>query len=344
MPTEEELRMLLDTQQDESYTWSFVERDGVSGYEVLYKPNNNVLFLPLTGLYFINNGGGGEEILDMEHGYLWSSSITYSYYGYRDGKVGHICYSNAGSYSSSTDRCNGLPVRPVYDEHLYDNDGMTEGRIVVERKYWLKHASQAYSNFSLEFDNGNYLFFRYINMAWNGIYQKGTQIFSTYADRDDRQTHSSGSDFLKTEEWVNEKIVLGYDGHLLYYVNGELLVEDYFDRLMLSRAHTVVVRVNPYGWWEGHHHYMDDFKITTPAETISDDFNDNRLNLSIWEEPRNPDGVYVEDGMLKTIQAGTDVDYRLLSKPISIVSGHGNNSGTMPVPEAVDLGLPSGIK
>ena len=63
---------------------------------------------------------------------------------------------------------------------------------------------------------------------------------------------------------------------------------------------------------------MDDFKITTPATTISDNFNDGVIDLNIWQQPANPSGVREEDGIMKTEQISTDVDFNLFSKPIPL--------------------------
>ena len=63
---------------------------------------------------------------------------------------------------------------------------------------------------------------------------------------------------------------------------------------------------------------MDDFSLKTPATSVSDNFNNGEIDLTIWEQPVNPDGVYEEDGYLHMIQLRTDEDFALKSKPIQV--------------------------
>ena len=102
-------------------------------------------------------------------------------------------------------------------------------------------------------------------------------------------------------------------------MNGLFMGEKVFDvDPDLINAPRVYLDINPWGWWVGHYQYMDDFKITTPAVTISDNFDDGILDTNIWQTPVNPDGVREEDGIVKMEQLRTDKDFHLRSVAIPL--------------------------
>ena len=104
MPTLEEMFEL--TQQ---CTWTWTEVNGVPGYKVASKTNENYIFLPASG--FRVNG----DLLDQNnYGYYWTST-PYDPEGstptYTKG-----CYLDMCSYQFYCDwglRRNGMTVRPV---------------------------------------------------------------------------------------------------------------------------------------------------------------------------------------------------------------------------------------
>ena len=199
--------------------------------------------------------------------------------------------------------------------------GASDGAIVLERKYMVYSKDNpvyCYPGISLILDNEQHLRIGYYDTKyWSsnsterhgiivtcGIYEDITLNEEWYV-----QPRVSG-------EWVQEKVIVNPGGKVQYYSNGDFIGEHEFSAPILEGASSLYVEVNPWGWWYTHYHFMDDFKLTTPYQTITDDFNNGVLDLTIWEEPVNPDGVFVEDGVVKTIQKRTDQDFCLRSKPI----------------------------
>ena len=103
MPTVDEFRELYN-----NCDWVWTTQDGMNGYLVKSKVNENSIFLPAAGIYEQN---GFFRV--GEYGLYWSSSLypTYVYGAY-------LCFFD--SMSSSTDqwtmRIDCLPVRPVSDK------------------------------------------------------------------------------------------------------------------------------------------------------------------------------------------------------------------------------------
>lgn len=212
-----------------------------------------------------------------------------------------------------------LPVTVTEREYF-------NGQIVMERKYLLQHANQYnYMNVTFQFDNNTTLTTGYYDSHyWDGSYYNhlhGIHIISAkdgwYHDPQYR-THDWYVAPIILGEWVDEKVIINHDGRVKYYINNEYMGEELFDKLDLERASTVIVDIDPWGWWTGQKHYTDDFKITTSSSAISDNFNDGVIDLNIWQAPVNPDGVREEDGILKTEQLRTDQDFHLRSKPIKL--------------------------
>ena len=192
--------------------------------------------------------------------------------------------------------------------------------IVMERKYLIEWGNNySYPKITLSFDNNVALSVGYYYADyWNGTYNesiRGIHMISNVSGSDHKNWFISAA---VTGEWVKEKLVVSEKGIVQYYMNDQLIDVEQFNDLNLQNADQVYVDVDPYGWWTEHKQYMDDFILTTGKLTISDDFNDNVLNLDIWEEPVNADGVREEDGVVKTEQLLTDVDFHLRSKPINL--------------------------
>lgn len=220
---------------------------------------------------------------------------------------------------------DGLSVDGHTEFVHVDGTGFETGEITLTRSYWLKQEGNYNDqSIALHFDNGKYLFVTYLNTEfWDDSYSNsrhGIYLLSSNAEFKDykyRIQEAFVHDVVQ-ETWVEERLVLSHDGTVRYYMNDELLCDMLFDGLDLSSATTVAIEMTPYGWWTTHHHYMDHFAVTTPAVSVSDEFDSGSLDLSVWQPPANPDGVFVEDGVLKTIQLRTDADFVLRSKPLPL--------------------------
>ena len=110
MPVQAEIEELLNTQYDDRYEWNLKTIDGVAGIEIVCLANGNSIFLPQTGLMY------GSQRDREDCAILWSSSLVSIYPQYAFGL--HIGISEYGTYATdnSSDRFDGLCVRPVYGD------------------------------------------------------------------------------------------------------------------------------------------------------------------------------------------------------------------------------------
>ena len=93
MPTKDEIKELID-----NCNWEWFSKNGVKGYIVTSKSNNNSIFLPEAGYKKNTTRYAGSNI-------CWSSSV--------DNSIVEFAWSLAGFGTASTDRSYGMPVRPV---------------------------------------------------------------------------------------------------------------------------------------------------------------------------------------------------------------------------------------
>ena len=225
-----------------------------------------------------------------------------------DGVMKAVQKSTNGNYHLKSKAISlvSAPVTPTYDGR----------RIFLERKYLVHSGNEyAYHDFSLALDNGQTLSISYYDTEyWTSYDDSKRGVFIHMGDQE-WYVQPRISD-----EWVREKLVLTLDGSILYYCNDELIKGIGMSGFDSEGISSLCVTMNPYGWWTGHYQFMDDFKLVTPSGTIEDDFDKNIFDLNIWEKPENPDGVYVEDGVMKTIQKSTNGNYKLKSKAISLIS------------------------
>lgn len=241
-------------------------------------------------------------------------------------------------------------------------DSFFEGQIVLERKYmvdshgdvstnWEGRTSDnyAYQSLRLLFDNDRSLQIGYLNAYyWDDsrtTKRQGVYIISYQGDKKIKEWYIEPR---RNNTWIKEKIVIEKTGKVRYYSDDNSMGEEIFSELELENAKNVFVDVDPYGWWYTHYHHMDDFKLTTPAKVISDNFDDGIINTNIWQQPKNPDGVREEDGIMKTEQLRTDKDFHLRSNPIPLIGPVEDEPNTSCPdsnhPHMIDLGLPSGTK
>jgi len=237
--------------------------------------------------------------------------------------------------------------------------GSFKGQIVMERKYLIHHHNKYnYPTVTFHFDyDDRGLVLGYFDTDYYEGYGKklqGIYIFSVKDGRDGTNYHEKKNHTKEwyiapvvLDQWVKEKIVINDDGRIQYYMNDQYMGEEVFDQLPLKEAQTIRVSISPWGWWTGMYEYMDDFSLTTPAASISDDFNDGVINTNIWRAPVNPDGVREEDGIIKMEQLRTDQDFNMYTLPIPLGGFTPQAYLTCPDdhhPHLIDLGLPSGTK
>ena len=226
------------------------------------------------------------------------------------------------------------------------------GQIMMERRYLVNTVNDYYNNsfynperFSyqesvINLSNGIYIAVRYHNANyWEGTYDKShLGVFLAVGTNESTEEEWYISPLVKNE-WISEKIVIDCDGTIQYYMNGINMGTHQFSQLDLENVNSLTLSFNPYGWWYTHYHYMDDFKISTPATTISDSFDDGVINPDIWKQPANPDGVREEDGIMKTEQLRTDKDFVLRSKLIPIFDSDTNVGGLVKEVEGANYRL-----
>ncbi len=234
-------------------------------------------------------------------------------------------------------------------------------KIVMERRYLVNKANNyCYPATCFRMDNNLQLEIRYFNTDhYQGSYsvtRHGIYIAVGRCEDVNFDWNVKDCDYfdawcvcaVTTDQWVNEKIEFDESGNVSYYMNGKYMGTHMFEMLKkLAGSKTVTFDINPYGWYTGQHHYMDDLKLTLPGKTISDNFNDGVIDSKIWQTPTNPSGVREEGGILKTEQVRTDWPYHLRTIALSLTGGSQNNSSnstlaqktTMTAEEMYKLGL-----
>lgn len=191
--------------------------------------------------------------------------------------------------------------------------------LTIERKYKV-HFANEYSMpaMKITFDNKEWIHVRYLNYVYNDD-SKGKGIRLGVGHDGDSWKNVTKWELgnVLADQWVDEKIELYANGTLKYYQNGKLLKSGNFSSLKIGNVKSLHIDFNTYGWWTGHYHYMDDLRIMVNGETImSDDFSS--FNTSLWQHPKNPDGVRVDGGIMKLEQKRTDQDFNLKSKIIPV--------------------------
>ncbi len=312
MPTREEFQELLDNCKIE-WTDNY-QGTGVSG-SIVWDT-----YAHMTHIFFPASGYSSSGDLDYagSRGRYWSSSLFTD-----NPKCAWQCYFSSIVYSNYMGRIYGMSVRPVWCKP-FDNPIETSSsvsNITIERKY-LVHWNNNYCSpdFKIIFDNDKHG----VRIGYDNEHYVGASGLILYAANDvdrifDEELYGQwnmGS--VLTDEWVNEKIVFTSDGNVAYYQNGSLLLSESVSVLGIKNAKSIRFDFNPYGWWTGHYHYMDDLKVTINGKLVIDDTFDY-FDYNVWEEPVNPDGVKTEDGIMRMEQNRTDQDYHLRSKPISLV-------------------------
>lgn len=87
---------------NENCIWTPITQNGVKGYQIKSKKNGNTIFLPAAGSY-----SQGHYFSEGQCA-CWSSSLCISHPG-----NAHTVSESTNALSYGTDRCEGLPIRPV---------------------------------------------------------------------------------------------------------------------------------------------------------------------------------------------------------------------------------------
>lgn len=248
-----------------------------------------------------------------------------------------------------------------YDRVNGTSYSLVKKKVVMERRYMVNKANNyCYPATCFRMDNGLQLEIRYFNTDhYQGSYSNsrhGIYIAVGRCEDVNFDWNVKDCDYFDAwyvcavtiNQWVNEKIEFDESGNVSYYMDGKFMGSHQFEMLKkLAGSKTLTFDINPYGWYTGQHHYMDDLKLTLPTSTISDNFNDGVLDSKIWQTPTNPSGVREEGGILKTEQVRTDWPFHLRTKALSLTGGSQNSSSnstlaqktTMTAEEMYILGL-----
>ncbi len=119
MPTDGEITELM-TQCD----WEWTEQDGVKGYLVKSRTNENSIFLPVTGVR------SGSDTSENEAGYYWSGMLSDN-----NSNAQMMSFNESTTPSlSEMERFRGMAIRPVYGEYklkvevAIDENGISKGK------------------------------------------------------------------------------------------------------------------------------------------------------------------------------------------------------------------------
>lgn len=121
MPTDGEINELI-TQCD----WEWTEQDGVKGYLVKSRTNENSIFLPVTGVRT------GENISDEDMGYYWSGML-----GTNNSYAQLLGLTESTPSLTEMERYLGMAIRPVYGDYkqkvevAINENGVTKGAETV---------------------------------------------------------------------------------------------------------------------------------------------------------------------------------------------------------------------
>ncbi len=186
----------------------------------------------------------------------------------------------------------------------------TPNDLVIERKYSV-HAGNSNMDSSIDilFNDGTTWSVRYDHLSNDGRY--GIYV---YAKKDGKDVYSHKLWPLKMDQWMREKIVISKDGRLAYYQNGKKVDVVYVSEMKHSDGDYFEVNVTAGGWYSSHSHLTDDFSIKTRTTNVFDNFSDEELDTSIWQEPQRAADCVISGGVLKV--ASTERDVRGYAKTV----------------------------
>lgn len=149
--------------------------------------------------------------------------------------------------------------------------------ITIQKRTYLHYGNSRFQgNFAISHDGdsgGNFIIVHYGNMDnWNNTYcavrgfvvaRNGTNPHMCAASRDD---YSSAITPV-WDQWFSERIVYSPSTGLLSYYVDEQKKADLNVGALPAGAQRINAAFTAWGWWTGHQHYLDDFRITQDPQT-----------------------------------------------------------------------------
>ncbi|MDR2564066.1 MAG: WG repeat-containing protein [Prevotellaceae bacterium] len=163
--------------------------------------------------------------------------------------------------------------------HLISKDLSFDSDITMERDIYLQKANDyLYANMTFSFNNKNQIQISYFCTNYEENYKEGIHLIQNgqytnlyknialdfKADKNDQGRGYRMNLPINTilDKWFHEKIIISKSGTVSYFVNNkEIGSYDLSQYLNLSSASTFNVAFTPTGWWTGHKHYFDNFKL-----------------------------------------------------------------------------------
>lgn len=139
--------------------------------------------------------------------------------------------------------------------------------VKISRRAYIHHAnSESYPWMALMFEGGEkfqerlvvyYADYDYENLHGTICIHKKTERLNGRSVRPFYVSENLGA--CIKDSWFKEEILLSFkEKKLVYKQNDTILKEISLPQL---RNQKFYIQFNPYGWWTGHKHYMDDFKL-----------------------------------------------------------------------------------
>ena len=148
-------------------------------------------------------------------------------------------------------------VTDDHNIHIRTKDIAFEKQIIIERDVFLHKANENYTpKMEYTFDNGYIIQIIYRNDSWSNIYG-----FCLSFVKDGKLVKKEiNMKPLILDKWFKEKIIINRDGTVKYYIDGSLIKEESIGNL-INTASSYRLLLDTYGWWTGHKHYFDNFKM-----------------------------------------------------------------------------------
>lgn len=147
-------------------------------------------------------------------------------------------------------------VTDDHDIHIKTRKIAFDSQIIIEREVLLHKGGENYTpRTEITFDNGSKILIMYRNDQYS--YKYGIYLFYVANDKTLDEVNMCP---LILNEWFKEKIVINRNGNISYYIDDKLIKEDTI-KCAIKETMTYSLLFDTYGWYTGHRHYFDNFKI-----------------------------------------------------------------------------------